>query len=94
LYWGVLVHRATKDPALWALVSEGQDVVAEASKLLLCSDIVAVPGVREGIAWTRSQVDLPPLPECPLPVELASSGIVNDAGTPESIEVWRKAVDV
>jgi hypothetical protein len=93
LYWGVLVHRATKDPALWALVSEGQDVVSEASKQLLCSDIAAVPGVREGIAWTRSQVGLPALPGCPLPVELASSGIV-DSVTPESMEVWRKALEV
>ncbi|KAK4451217.1 hypothetical protein QBC34DRAFT_59037 [Podospora aff. communis PSN243] len=93
LYWGVLVHRATKDPALWALVSEGQYVVSETSKLLLSSDIWAVPGVREGIAWARSQVDLPALPECLLPVELERSGIVDNV-TPESMEVWRKAVDV
>jgi hypothetical protein len=40
--------------------------VAEVSQLLLKSRIVDIPGVREGIAWTRFQVDLEPLEGCEL----------------------------
>ncbi|KAK0633896.1 hypothetical protein B0T14DRAFT_83614 [Immersiella caudata] len=94
MYWGVLVDRASKDPALWALGPEGQEVVSEASELLLRSDIADLPGVREGIAWARGQVDLPELPGCPLPAQLAGSGIISDVNDPESLEVWIKALEV
>jgi hypothetical protein len=81
MYWAVLVQRAAQDPAMWALVSEGRDIIAETSALLLFSDIIDVPGVREGIAWTRNEVDLFPLPGCPLPAILIRSGIIEGFDT-------------
>jgi hypothetical protein len=69
LYWGVLVHRAAQDTYIWGIETAGRDIVADASALLLGSHILDVAGVREGIAWTREQVGLPPIPECPLPQE-------------------------
>ncbi len=66
---------------MWALVSEGRDIVAESSTLLLSSDIKDIPGVREGIAWTRNEVDLFPLPGCPLPDMLTRSGITESFDT-------------
>jgi hypothetical protein len=76
MYWGVLVHRARQDPSLWVLVSEGRDIVAESTLLVFSSEIVDVPGVREGIAWTRSQVGLPELPGCVLPPTLIETRIL------------------
>ena len=70
MYWGVLVHRARRDTTLWVLVSEGRNIVAESSLLVFLSEILDVPGVREGIAWTRFQVGLPELPGCVLPPHL------------------------
>jgi hypothetical protein len=66
MYWGVLIHRASRDPRTWTIRSSGRDLVAEVSQLLLTSCIVDIPGVREGIAWTRFQVDLGPLEGCEL----------------------------
>ncbi|KAH6842324.1 hypothetical protein B0I37DRAFT_195753 [Chaetomium sp. MPI-CAGE-AT-0009] len=76
MYWGVLVHRARRDPSLWVLVSEGRNIVAESTLLVFCSEIVDVPGVREGIAWTRFQVGLPELPGCVPPPALMETGMV------------------
>ncbi|EAQ90301.1 predicted protein [Chaetomium globosum CBS 148.51] len=76
MYWGVLVHRGKRDPSLWVLVPEGRNIVAESSSLVLFSEIVDVPGVREGIAWTRFQVGLPELPGCVLPSTLLETEIV------------------
>lgn len=76
MYWGVLVHRGKRDPSLWVLVPEGHNIVAESSSLVLFSEIVDVPGVREGIAWTRFQAGLPELPGCVLPPMLTETGIV------------------
>ncbi|KAK0657925.1 hypothetical protein B0T16DRAFT_453340 [Cercophora newfieldiana] len=88
MYYGVLVHREGEDPGFWTPVSQGQEVVSETSELLLGSGIVDVPGVREGIAWTRSQVGLPALPGCPLPSYFVSSGIVDGEDTLEPSEAW------
>ncbi|KAK1758988.1 hypothetical protein QBC47DRAFT_409788 [Echria macrotheca] len=93
MYWAVLVQRAAKDPALWALVSEGRDLVAESSTLLLFSDIIDVPGVREGIAWTRNEVDLFPLPGCPLPAMLTRSGITEGFDT-DALEALSLGVEI
>ncbi|KAK3292374.1 uncharacterized protein B0H64DRAFT_328347 [Chaetomium fimeti] len=76
MYWGVLVHRRRRDPSLWVLVPEGRDIVAESTSLVFSSEIIDVPGVREGIAWTRFQVGLPELPGCVLPPALMEIGIV------------------
>lgn len=86
LYWGVLVQRAARDPALWALVSEGREVVAEASEFLAASEIANVPGVEEGIAWTRREAGLPPLTAYPLPATLYVEG---DLMVPNDSESWR-----
>lgn len=88
MYWGVLVQRATRDPSLWALVSEGRDVVAEASEFLLRSEIADIPGVREGIAWTRNDAGLPPLPACPLPAALHGSR-VDVTVSEDFLESWK-----
>lgn len=88
MYWGVLVQRATRNPELWGLVSEGREVVAEASEFLVRSGIAEVPGVRQGIAWTRKEVGLAPLPGCPLPATLHGSGI-DKTVSEDFLESWR-----
>ncbi|KAK0716378.1 hypothetical protein B0H67DRAFT_491001 [Lasiosphaeris hirsuta] len=65
MYWGVLVHRAAEDPQMWAAGATGQQLVGEVSEMLLSlSGIAGIANIREGIAWTRSQVGLEPLPGC------------------------------
>ena len=64
MYWGVLLDRSSKDPWMWILASTGRDLVAETSEMLQCSQIARIPGVRDGIAWARRQVNLPPLAGC------------------------------
>ncbi|KAH8787868.1 hypothetical protein F5883DRAFT_400960 [Diaporthe sp. PMI_573] len=91
MYWGVLVHRARRDPSLWVLVSEGRSIVAESTLLVFSSEIVDVPGVREGIAWTRFQVGLPELPGCVLPPTLVESGIVTGMNI-DSIEASTRSL--
>jgi hypothetical protein len=61
MYWGVLVDRVGKDPMMWAIGSAGRDLVGEISDVLTSSQIADVPGVAEGIEWTRRQVKLPSL---------------------------------
>ncbi|KAK0639541.1 hypothetical protein B0T16DRAFT_312402, partial [Cercophora newfieldiana] len=63
MYWGVLVHKATgREVGAWMVGDTGRQIVEEVSELLVVSNIAGVPGVSEGIAWTRNRADLPPLP--------------------------------
>jgi hypothetical protein len=79
MYWGVLMDRAGKDPMLWMIVSAGRDLVDETSEVLQSSRIARIPGVQEGIAWTRRQVGLPSLPVCSLPVK-TTDFVLEDGG--------------
>jgi hypothetical protein len=61
MYFGVLFDRYGEDPRMWWITSTGRDLVKEISEMLLRSSIADIPDGREGIAWTRQQVGLPPL---------------------------------
>jgi hypothetical protein len=61
MYFGVLFDRYGEDPRLWWIASTGRDLVKEISEILMQSPIAEIPDGREGIAWTRQQVGLPPL---------------------------------
>ncbi|KAK4444341.1 hypothetical protein QBC34DRAFT_442586 [Podospora aff. communis PSN243] len=80
MYWGVLADRAAKSEwGGWIVGDTGREVVREASEMLVRSAIADVPGVAEGIAWTRYQVELAPLEGCLLPPGLVS-GVVGEVG--------------
>lgn len=66
MYWAVLVHRTglvDKDKAWW-IGKKGAELIEEISGILVGSWLVKMDHVREGIAWTRLQVGLPPLDGC------------------------------
>jgi hypothetical protein len=72
MYWAVLVDRAARrEWGAWILGETGRQLVGEVSEMLLVSSIADIPGVSEGIAWTRYQVGLTPLPGCSLPSGLS-----------------------
>ncbi|KAK0622582.1 hypothetical protein B0T14DRAFT_413114, partial [Immersiella caudata] len=84
MYWGVLADRAARSEwGGWIVGETGREVVREASEALVVSGIRDVPGVAEGIAWTRFQVGLEPLPGCEL-VEGMVSGVVGEICGEES----------
>jgi hypothetical protein len=61
MYFGVLLHRYGADPMVWWVSTMGRDLVEEISGILLGSPLAHLEDGREGIAWTRQQVGLPPL---------------------------------
>jgi hypothetical protein len=61
MYFGVLMDRYGEDPRMWWIAKTGHDLVKEASEILLRTPVAMIPDGREGIAWTRRQVGLPPL---------------------------------
>jgi hypothetical protein len=61
MYFGVLLDRMARDPMAWWISSMGKDLVKRASEILQQSPIAQIPDGREGIFWTRQQVDLPAL---------------------------------
>ncbi|KAK2761216.1 hypothetical protein FQN54_001737 [Arachnomyces sp. PD_36] len=63
LHFGVLLDRMGNDPMQWWIATAGIELVHELSEILLDTPIAFIPEGREGIAWAREQVGLPPLPE-------------------------------
>ncbi|KAN0102978.1 hypothetical protein V8E51_011291 [Hyaloscypha variabilis] len=61
MYFGVLMDRYGADTKAWWIMTTGRDLVKEASEILLRSPVAMMDDGREGIAWTRRQVGLPPL---------------------------------
>ena len=61
MYFGVLLDRYGANPMVWWVSTVGKDLVKEISEILLASPIAQLHDGREGIAWTRQQVGLPPL---------------------------------
>ena len=61
IYFGVLMHRYGEQTKAWWIRTTGRDLVNEASEILLQSPVAMMEEGREGIAWTRRQVGLPPL---------------------------------
>lgn len=69
MYWAVLVHRAgiASPEKGWWIGEVGRDLVREVSEHLVSSPLALFDEVKEGIAWTRQQVGLQPLPGCTWP---------------------------
>ena len=83
MYWGVLVENAAhREWGAWTVGETGKQLVEDISEILLASQFSEIPGVCEGIAWTRCQVGLPPLLGCVLPAGL--SGVVSEEGCSEN----------
>jgi hypothetical protein len=61
MYFGVLMDRYGEDPAMWWVTTTGRDLVKETSEILMRSPIAMMPDGRQGMAWTRRRVGLPPL---------------------------------
>ena len=61
MYFGVLLHRASKDPMAWWADDVGKDMVNQISRILQGSAIAQVLEGQEGILWARQQVGLPDL---------------------------------
>lgn len=61
MHFGVLLDQMGTEPTQWWIASAGKDLVREVSETLLGTPISLIPEGRDGIAWTRQQVGLPPL---------------------------------
>ncbi|KAK3384094.1 hypothetical protein B0T24DRAFT_607288 [Lasiosphaeria ovina] len=80
LYWGVLLDTAARDPRMWVVADSGRELVAAVSEALLVegSGIGHIAEVRQGIAWTRHRVALPPLLGCEMPPELMAGLVLGE----------------
>ena len=61
MYFAVLMHRYGEQTNAWWIRTTGPDLVREASEILLRLPVAMMEEGREGIAWARRQVGLPPL---------------------------------